>query len=223
MIRKYRYGTPFETDSVVNKMETSEDALPNFTEENEDGRLSFSCTLSDGDCVYGLGENVRGINKRGWMYESRCLDDPVHVETCRSLYAAHNFLIVSGEKTFGIFLDYPGIVSYDIGYSHLDRLVITVEDPDLDIYIIDGINEREIVRELRHLTGRSYIPPKWAFGYQQCRWSYMSEDEIRDVVDGHRKNHIPLDAVYLDIDYMDHYKDFTVNEETFPQFDAFVN
>ena len=66
MIRKYRYGTPFETDSVVNKMETSEDALPNFTEENEDGRLSFSCTLSDGDCVYGLGEmSVASINAGG--------------------------------------------------------------------------------------------------------------------------------------------------------------
>ena len=80
---------------------------------------------------------------------------------------------------------------------------------------------KDIVHQFRQLIGRSFVVPKWAFGYGQSRWSYMSEDEIRDVVKKHRELQIPLDSVYLDIDYMERYKDFTLNNETFPDFAAF--
>lgn len=84
------------------------------------------------------------------------------------------------------------------------------------MYIITGEDIKDIVRQFRHLVGRSYIAPKWAFGYGQSRWSYMSADEVREVVKKHRELNIPLDSVYLDIDYMERYKDFTLNNETFP-------
>ena len=222
MIKKYRFGTPVETDAVVEKKPETKGKI-GLLEELPDGEtIRFGCTLEKEDVVYGLGENVRGINKRGWIYESRCMDDPVHVETRRSLYAAHNFLIVAGRKTFGVFVDHPGLVTFDIGYTHLDRLEICPQYPDLDLYIIEGSSLPEIVREFRRMIGMSYLAPKWAFGYQQSRWSYMDEEEIRGVVEGHRKNHIPLDAVYLDIDYMERYKDFTVNQETFPDLAGFT-
>ncbi len=228
MIRKYRFGSPIETDSVVNKQDAEKGSVPYLNVKEEDGKLIFTFEMSAEDAVYGLGENVRGINKRGWIYESRCLDDPNHRESSRSLYAAHNFLIVSGEKTFGVFFDYAGIITYDIGYTKLNEMTITAAEADLDLYIIEAEKEDEknaetaIVRSLRRLTGRSYIPPKWAFGYQQCRWSYMNEDEVREVVRNHRENNIPLDTVYLDIDYMERYKDFTVSDEAFPNFREFV-
>lgn len=60
--------------------------------------------MAEEDIVFGLGENVRGINKRGWIYESKCSDDPNHREDKRSLYGAHNFLIVDGKECFGVFL-----------------------------------------------------------------------------------------------------------------------
>ena len=90
--------------------------------------------------------------------------------------------------------------------------------PDFIVYIIEGRSLNDIVKQFRELIGRSYIAPEWAFGYQQSRWSYMNEDEIRTVVRKHKDAGIPLDAVYLDIDYMDGYKDFTVSEERFPDF-----
>ena len=78
------------------------------------------------------------------------------------------------------------------------------------------------MHQFRQLVGRSYIPPKWAFGNAQSRWSYMNEDEVREVVANYRANHMPLDAVVLDIDYMERYKDFTVDAQRFPRFADFA-
>ena len=169
-----------------------------------------------------LGENVRGINKRGWLYKSCCADEPNHLEDRHSLYASHNFLVIAGETTFGVFFDYPGIISFDVGYTHMDELVITLEEPDADVYILEGSDIRGIIKEFRGLIGRSYIPPRWAFGYQQSRWGYKCEADIREVAEGHRKNHLPLDSIYLDIDYMERYKDFTIDRERFPDFEGLV-
>ena len=259
MVKKCEYGKPFETYAVVNSENISEaaenDKKALFVEaamemalepyggitwdRPEDGNdmhaMQYRVRMSDGDVVYGLGENVRGINKRGWVYESKCSDDPNHTESKRSLYGAHNFIIIADSDnpaaSKGLFIDYPGRVIFDIGYLDKNELVITVCSGNFTAYVVspamdsaDGSDNHlySIVRQFRHIIGKSYVPPRWAFGYQQCRWSYMSADEICGVVDNYRKRNIPIDAVYLDIDYMERYKDFTVNKETFPDFADFV-
>lgn len=259
MVKKYVYGRPFETYAVVNAENVSDAAESEKREffreadmkkalepyggitwdEPEDGNdapaMQYRVRMSDGDVVYGLGENVRGINKRGWVYESKCSDDPNHTESKRSLYGAHNFIIIADADNLaaskGLFIDYPGRVIFDIGYLDKNELVITVCSGNFTAYVVspamDGADGSDnhlysIVRQFRHIIGRSYVPPRWAFGYQQCRWSYMSADEVCGVVDSYRKRNIPIDAVYLDIDYMERYKDFTVNKETFPDFADFV-
>ena len=169
------------------------------------------------------------------MYESKCSDDPNHTESKRSLYGAHNFIIIADADnpaaSKGLFIDYPGRVIFDIGYLDKNELVITVCSGNFTAYVVspamDGADGSDnhlysIVRQFRHIIGKSYVPPRWAFGYQQCRWSYMSADEVCWVVDNYRRRNIPIDAVYLDIDYMESYKDFTVNKETFPDFADFV-
>lgn len=223
MIKKYSYGKVFDTESVVKKMKAEKGDLPYFTKKKvkSEKKLIFTYQMDKEERVYGLGEAVRGINKRGYVYDTFCNDDPVHSEEKTSLYGAHNFILLDGKDRFLLFLDTPETVKYDIGYTDLNQLVITVSQ-DVDCYVITGKKLLEIVKEFRELIGRSYIAPRWAFGYQQCRWSYMDEDEVRQVVRGHRDNHIPLDTVYLDIDYMDNYKDFTINDKTFPKFEAFV-
>lgn len=259
MVKKYVYGRPFETYAVVNAENVSDAAESEKREffreadmkkalepyggitwdEPEDGNdapaMQYRVRMSDGDVVYGLGENVRGINKRGWVYESKCRDDPNHTESKRSLYGAHNFIIIADADnpaaSKGLFIDYPGRVIFDIGYLDKNELVITVCSGNFTAYVVspamDGADGSDnhlysIVRQFRHIIGKSYVPPRWAFGYQQCRWSYMSADEVCGVVDSYRKRNIPIDAVYLDIDYMERYKDFTVNKETFPDFADFV-
>lgn len=215
---KYTYGTPIETDAVVDKGIQQGKELIRLVEE----KGCFTYTLKPETVVYGLGENLRGINKRGWIYESFCADDCVHTEAKRSLYGAHNFFIVAEDKPFGVFVDYPGRISFDIGYSNIDELIIKPETMDFNLYIIEGETPLEIVKAFRQMIGTSYIPPKWAFGYQQSRWSYKTSEEVRQVAKNFKDNGIPIDTIYLDIDYMERFKDFTVDETAFPNFEAFV-
>lgn len=218
MIRRYQYGKPIETEAVLNKPPIcGREELP-FRQEGN----TLICELEEKDIVYGLGENVRGINKRGWIYVSNCTDDPNHKEDTRSLYGAHNFIIISGRRQLGLFADTPGVVTFDIGYTSYNRLVITLEEMDCDLYLIEGSGPENIALQFRQLIGDSYLPPKWAFGYGQSRWSYESSQEVRELVKKHRDNHIPLDAVYLDIDYMERFKDFTINREAFSDFEELI-
>lgn len=213
MIRKYVYGTPFPTDAVMGSVEEAGEELP-FFERDESGMFSYR--LADNDIVYGLGEQVRGINKRGWQYISWNFDNPNHQEDTHSLYGAHNFIIISGEQTFGAFFDYAGKIEFDIGYTNRSVMRIKPAQNDLAVYIITGENEKDIAGQFRRLIGRSYIPPFWAFGYGQSRWGYRNEQDIRTVAAQYQAADIPLDSIYLDIDYMERYKDFTVDPNRFP-------
>ena len=201
------------TDAVVKEIETAKEPLPFFETDNQG---SFTYTLAEDDIVYGLGEQIRGINKRGWQYVSWNYDNPNHHEDTRSLYGSHNFIIVCGKVTFGAFFDYPGKMEFDIGYTRRDTMQIKAAKNDLTVYIITGENEKDIVKQFRGIIGRSYIPPLWAFGYGQSRWGYKNEADIREVAAKYKAAGIPLDSIYLDIDYMERYKDFTVDEERFP-------
>ncbi len=218
MIRKFSYSPMIDTGAVVKKLPVSDTPLPYFT--LTDG--VFSVRLSDDACVYGLGESIRGINKRGWIYESWCSDDPLHTEEKRSLYGAHNFLIVDGDDRFGVFFDYPARLVFDIGYTDPDVLTVAPEKLALDVYVIDGDTLKDIVRQFRALIGKSYIPPLFAFGYGQSRWGYVNASDIAAVADTHESAGIPLDMIYLDIDYLDNFKDFTVNRDRYPDFEGFV-
>lgn len=216
MILKYCFGCPVDTEAVVETIPLSKETIPYFSiEEGEQGR-TLSYSLKPKQTVFGLGEQVRGMNKRGWIYESNCTDDPEHTEGKRSLYGAHNFLLMEEEKPFGIFLDCAGFVQFDIGYTDKDVLKIVVPEEDFYFYIIEGESYIDVVKQFRTLIGKSYIPPKWAFGYQQSRWGYQNENDILECVKNYKEHHIPLDAVYLDIDYMEGYKDFTIDNQRFP-------
>ena len=222
MIKKFTLGKPYDTGAVVR--ETSATEWSGFPYKyTQDEGFSFEIPLGGEDIVYGLGETTRGINKRGWIYESWCSDDPFHTEGKRSLYAAHNFIIVSGAQNTGIFIDFPSRIRWDIGYTKADTARIELEGNDFDIYIIEGGSPRDVVREFRALIGKSYIPPFWAFGFQQSRWSYHNSEAVDRIIDGYDRAGIPLDCVYLDIDYMENYKDFTVDSGKFPDFERFVN
>ena len=172
--------------------------------------------------VYGLGEANRGLNKRGYCYISDCTDDPEHTEDKRSLYGAHNLVVISGEQNVGLFFDYPSRLVFDIGYTREDTMKVSCEAADLYLYVIEGENAYDIVKQFRKLIGRSYIPPKFAFGLGQSRWGYKTREDFENVAKGYRENQIPLDMIYMDIDYMQDYKDFTLNEKEFSDFPDFV-
>jgi alpha-glucosidase len=221
MIQKYQFGTPFATEAVVEEIQISQGKPDYGTVSLEEGFL-FSYSMQEEDIVYGLGEANRGINKRGYCYISDCADDPNHTEDKLSLYGAHNFILVSGRETFGLFVDYPGKLTFDIGYDCPDLLTVSCARADLDLYVLEGESPADIVKQFRKMIGRSYIPPKFALGFGQSRWGYKTKEDFVRVAENYRKNHLPIDMIYMDIDYMEEYKDFTVNQEEFGEFSAFV-
>lgn len=223
MYIRYQIGNPsIKTESVVQELEVTDGEMPGWGYNRQQRSMSYC--LGEKDLVYGLGETVRGMNKRGWRYISNNIDETFHEEEKNSLYSSHNFfVIISADKSIGIYVDTPGVVEFDIGYTKLNQIILHFEEFDADLYYKEGRSPQEVIREFRELTGRSYIPPRWAFGYGQSRFSYMDEDEIRTLIKSYKKVGFPIDSVYLDIDYMEDYKDFTVNKERFPNFSDFVN
>ncbi len=213
MIQRFSFGHPFPTQSVVLSLPVESGPIPFLTPDGSGWQL----TLSEQAAVYGLGEMPRGINKRGWHYIANNTDESRHSEDKLSFYGAHNFLLVrDGSTCFGLFVDFPGKVYYDIGYSRHDLLSFHTETPDYDLYLLSGGNENAICREFRTLIGRSYIPPRWAFGLAQSRWGYKTEEDVREVARQYKEHDLPLDMICMDIEYMQDYADFTVNKERFP-------
>ena len=213
MIQRFSFGHPFPTQSVVLSLPAESGPVPFLTPDGTGWRF----TLSEQAAVYGLGEMPRGINKRGWHYITNNTDESRHSEDKLSFYGAHNFLLVrDGSTCFGLFVDFPGKVYYDIGYTRHDLFSFHTETPDYDLYLLSGENENAICKEFRTLIGRSYIPPKWAFGLAQSRWGYKTEEDVREVARQYKEHNLPLDMICMDIEYMQDYADFTVNKERFP-------
>lgn len=246
MVLKYVFGSPFQTESVVcfpedGKVFENEKKVPFGKISFEDG-FSISVPLDEKTLVFGLGEAMGGINKRGKIYRSWCTDEPNQVEDKESLYGAHNFLMIYSPKTkecSALFIDYPSLVTYDVGFTFKDELKISLKKADLNLYFIkadrnaeetssseetsDSENIQEnilykTVRIFRKMIGKSYLPPLWAFGFMQSRWGYGSEKDLSEVYENFRKHKIPLDAIFLDIDYMKDFRDFTVDEKKFKDF-----
>ena len=117
MIKKFTSGNPIDTQAVVEKFNALPIAEFPLGGKFENGNFVFEFDMADSDIVYGLGEAPRGINKRGWVYNSFCSDDPFHTETKSSLYAAHNFLIYKSSNTYLYwYLDFRP--SHPFSYDH---------------------------------------------------------------------------------------------------------
>lgn len=228
-MKRYVYGTPIETGAVVCKPETTsgnpEDLSMSVATKEDNWTLSLP--LEEDDIVYGLGETVRGINKRGWKYISWSTDEFDHSEGKNSLYGAHNFLIIapkpgSDRKPVGLFIDQPGKVTYDIGYQKQDEMTITC-DSNLELYVIEGSTAYDIAKKFRSIIGKPYLAPRFGFGYGQSRWGYKTKEDFYKITDKFNELNMPVDMIYMDIDYMQDFEDFTLNEKEFADdFPGFV-
>lgn len=234
-VKKYVFGKPYDTYAIEKDIPTESviggpseagvikefkiDYVSNIGPDNADG-IRFERALADEDIVYGLGETMHGMNKRGHEYISYNTDDPHHKDTTRSLYGSHNFLLI-GDK-FGVFFDTPSRVVFNIDVNDSKIVEVIAETDSLRLYIFTGDGCYDIVKKFRNMIGKSFIPPLWAFGFCQSRWGYKTAEDVSEVVDKYRQANIPLDSVCMDIDYMDRYIDFTINEKRFPNFTDYV-
>jgi alpha-glucosidase len=120
---------------------------------------------------------------------------------------------------YGLFLDNTSRTYFDMGKTEPARLTFGAASGELNYYVFTGGQERSpknVLRDYTSLTGRAPMPPVWALGNQQSRWSYSPESRVREVARGFRDSRVPADVIYLDIDYMDGYRVFTWDKTRFP-------
>src|SRR5437763_6410191 len=104
----------------------------------------------------------------------------------------------------------------DIGNTERTSVQMTMEGDNLAVSFLVGPKPRDVMRQYTELTGRMPLPPRWAIGHHQSRWGYMTEQEVQQVATQMRERNHPCDAIWLDIDYMNGYRDFTWDIERFP-------
>jgi alpha-glucosidase len=175
-------------------------------------------TLPADEHIFGLGDKAGPLDHRGQAYSMWNTDAYGWQESSDPLYKSIPFFIgVDGAgRAFGLFLDNTWRSRFDFGRTDPGVIRIGAEDGPLDYYVMAGPAPKQVVEAWAWLTGPSPMPPRFALGFQQSRYSYMSDAEVRGIAERLRTEKIPADVLYLDIDYQDRNRPFTVNTQAFP-------
>jgi len=164
----------------------------------------------------GLGEKTGNLNRYGRAYTNWNTDYFGYGIGDDPLYMSIPFYIgVHGKGAYGIYFDNTHKTVFNFGASTNRFVYFSAEDGDLDYYFIYKPTVSEIISAYTSLTGRMQMPPKWALGFQQCRYSYYPDSEVYAVAQAFRDKKIPADVIYLDIHHMEGYKVFTFDGEKF--------
>ena len=191
----------------------NEDFQPSFKDEK--GNVYIS-KVNDCLAYYGLGEKGGDLNKKGCYTENFNTDDPETDDDSITYYKTIPFYVaLKEEATYGIFFDNSFRSYFDMGKEMGDRIFFGAIGGQIQYYFIPGESIKEVVKNYTTLTGRMEMPPLWSLGYQQCRFSYFSQEEVRELVKTFEEKDIPLDVVYLDIDYMDGFRVMTFKTPNF--------
>ena len=129
------------------------------------------------------------------------------------------FYALRDGKSYGIFFHNTFRTWFDMGKSSPTRYSFGADGGELDYFVFTGgptRSPKKILEDYSSLTGKAPLPPIWALGNHQSRWSYFPEKRVREIADGFRSRKIPLDVIHLDIDYMDAYRVFTWDKTRFP-------
>ncbi|MEM4128161.1 MAG: alpha-glucosidase MalA [Thermoproteus sp.] len=165
--------------------------------------------------VLGLGERATPIDRRRTIAVMFNFDAYAYLPFMDPLYVSIPLAIfVKNGKAFGLLVNSPAYSVFDIGIREYDAVTIEVEDRP-ELYIIFGPTPMEVLEVYSDITGKPFLPPKWALGYQISRFTYEPQTSLLKVADMVSAE-VPLDAVYLDIDHMDGYKIFTWDRRKFP-------
>lgn len=171
----------------------------------------------------GLGEKTGGLNRFGSAYTNWNTDYFAYGTGDDPLYMSIPFFIgTHAQGSYGIFLDNTHKSVFNFGASTRRFIYFGAEDGDMDYYFFHEKSISEIISSYTHLTGRMEMPPKWALGFQQCRYSYYPDSEVYTVAQTFRDKGMPADVIYLDIHHMEAYKVFTFDGEKFPDPKALI-
>ena len=187
------------------------------------GGFSVYKQMPASEHYFGLGDKTGTFDRREQAY-TLWNTDVGPQESVDPLYKSIPFfLAIHGTHSYGIFLDNTWRTWFDFGKQARDAFAFGAEGGPLDYYFIDGPTPKQVVEGYAYLTGKPPLPALWALGFQQSRYSYTPESQVREIATRLRTDRIPCDVVYLDIDFQDRNRPFTVNPKTFPNFPGLVS
>lgn len=175
--------------------------------------------------ILGLPGQTGEFNRNGYRFELLNTDNAAHIPDRSPLYQSWPILFFPTEDNLwcAVVHDNPSRTSVDLKELFPDRITFQSVTGNTRVYLLVASSLLELGKRVARLMGQPCQLPVWAFGYQQSRWSYQSEDEVLKVVEEFERHRIPLDTIYLDIHYMDGYRVFTSDPEAFPNLPKMVD
>ena len=179
--------------------------------------VKMSKSAPQGECYYGLGDKPMHLNLKGKRVENWATDQYAFGKDQDPIYKSVPFYIgMYQERAYGIFFDNTFRTYFDFCHERRNVTSFWAHGGEMNYYFFYGPNMQDVVTRYTDLTGKPELPPLWALGYHQCKWSYYPESQVKEITSKFRELRIPCDAIYLDIDYMDGFRCFTWNKEYFP-------
>jgi alpha-glucosidase len=177
-------------------------------------RWTASVAIEPGTSLYGTGEVSGPLRRNGRVVETWNTDAYGYMDDAKSLYTSHPWVLaVRADGTaFGVLADTTNRCEIDL----TDGIVFRAVGPPQPVIVLEGDSPQAVMRLLGDITGTITMPPKWAIGYHQCRYSYDPATRVLEVANEFRSRDIPADVIWMDIDYMDDYRVFTFDEKDFP-------
>ncbi|MBC7448124.1 MAG: DUF4968 domain-containing protein, partial [Hymenobacteraceae bacterium] len=188
-----------------------------FDAESGNDIVKLTKRVQAGEHYYGLGDKAANANLRGQRFSLWSTDRYGYEKNSDPLYKNIPFYISLQQRVaHGIFFDNSFGSTFDFAAERTNVTSFWAQGGELNYYFLYGPSLLEVTEEYTCLTGRPELPPLWALGYHQSKWSYTPDSQVRALAARFRAERIPCDALYLDIDYMDGYRCFTWHPERFP-------
>jgi alpha-glucosidase len=189
----------------------------------EGDRLHLAKTMPTDEHYFGLGDKTGAFDRRGQAFRLWNTDAYAWQESTDPLYKSIPFYLSYRAGTvLGVLIDNTWPSSFDFGKTVTDTVQYRAENGPADIYLLYGPSTKKVLASYAWLTGPTPLPPLWALGFQQSRFSYMTQARVLEVAGRLRSDKIPADAIYTDIDYQDRNRPFTINTTTFPDMPGMV-
>ena len=180
-------------------------------------------SMPEDEHYFGLGDKTGPLDHRNLAFTMWNTDAFGWQDSTDPLYKSIPFFIaMHNSSAYGIFLDNTYRSNFDFGKESRDAYSFGADGGELDYYFFFGPDPKRVISDFTQLVGRTPLPPLFALGYQQCRYSYFTESRVREVASEFRKRKIPADVMYLDIDYQQNNRPFTIDRERFPTFEKMI-
>ncbi|GAB4406875.1 MAG: glycoside hydrolase family 31 protein [Bacteroidia bacterium] len=187
--------------------------------DKEHGGNVIYCSrkIQEQESFFGLGDKPNRLNLRGHRFETWGSDMYGYERTTDPLYKNIPFFLgLHHGIGYGIFFDNSFRTRFDFGHERSDVCTFWSRGGEMNYYFIYGPELTSVVEHYAWLTGTPDLPPLWALGFQQSKWSYQPEEQVKQIAARLRKERIPCDVLHLDIDYMDGFRCFTWHPDRFP-------